>query len=134
MSSLTNQNYNSNCDEINNCRFCQILQTDEHDQIIKRGKNVTAIHKDYASKTVNFLLISNEHIKSGRDLNLSNFEEAKIWCEFLTAANHLSRGRDFGLKTVCGKNAGQTVEHLHVHVFSYDKAWFPNTSAFKDVK
>ena len=112
------------------CIFCSILKNDSNNQIIKKGPNVTAIQKHYDSKNVNFLLVSNKHIGSTRDLDLTDMSQAKIWCEFLSAARSLSGGKDYGLKFSTGKNAGQSVMHLHAHVYSYDKPWFPNKSKF----
>lgn len=112
------------------CVFCEILKDDLNNQIIKRGTNVTAIHKHYDSNNVNFLLVSNKHITSGRDLDMTDINQAKIWCEFLSAAKALSGGKDFGLKFTSGPKAGQTVMHMHAHVYSYDKPWFPNKSKF----
>lgn len=111
----------------NSCVFCDILRDPKHPRIIKRGPHVTAIHKDYPSKTVNFLLVSNSHIKNAKELNTNKLENAKIWCEFLSAAKSLSNGRDFGIKMPCGENAGQNELHMHMHIYSYDEPWFRNT-------
>ena len=118
----------------NECEFCKVLIDDKHKQIIQKGKHVTAIQKQYQSNNVNFLLISNKHMESARDLDVTNIEDAKIWCEFLTAAKALSKGKDFGLKFTCGNKSGQSVFHMHAHVFSYEKPWFPNNSLFKNTK
>lgn len=108
------------------CRFCEIIESDKNGQIIERGSLVTAITKPYHSDNTNFLIISNEHITAGRDIDLTTEAGVKLWCEFLSFAKRLANGRDFSLKTTSGRGAGQSVDHMHVHVASNEKSWFPD--------
>jgi diadenosine tetraphosphate (Ap4A) HIT family hydrolase len=105
------------------CPFCKILKNDKRKQIIKRGPNLTAIRKNYDSNTVNFMLVSNDHLDSFSDLDLTTKEGVALWREIMVAAKNLANGRDFGLKITNGKEAGQTVQHAHVHVFSHEQTW-----------
>ena len=106
------------------CPFCSILKDDKKNQIIRRGKRVTAIRKLYKSDNTNFMIISNDHVKACRDIDVITQEGAELWCEFLSFATLLANGRDFNLKISNGKRGGQTVFHAHVHVGSFDPSWF----------
>jgi len=104
------------------CIFCEILQNDKNNQIIYRGKNITAIRKNYRSETVNFLLISNKHIEKFSDLDMTIPEDLVIWTEIMTTAKNLMNDKDFGIKISNGEKAGQTIFHAHVHIFSFENS------------
>jgi len=107
------------------CVFCKILRDDKLNQVIMRGRYVTAIKKNYKSDKVDFLIIPNRHIvnlkepldKEYRDLVLS---------DTVSMANLLSGGRDWSMHINNGANSKQTVFHLHTHITSDEPvtSWF----------
>ena len=103
------------------CPFCSVLKDDKNNQIIEKGEHVTAIRKQYKSRNVNFLIISNIHHD-----NLKNMDDTGILKEIVCMANKLSKGRDWSMTINNGKNSRQTVFHLHAHISSDEDSnlWF----------
>lgn len=113
-----------NHDQKDDCVFCGILRDDQKKQIIKVGKHVTAIRKHYVSKNTNFMIITNDHYASSKDLKVVSDEKDKeIWLEILSMAQEIAGNRGFGMKFSNGKAGGQTVFHLHAHIYSDEKVW-----------
>jgi len=106
----------------NNCPFCDIVKNDPKNQIIKRGTYVTAIRKLYKSNSVNFLIVSNNHIVNLKTGN-NDTEINNILSEMRAISNELSGNKDWSIKINSGANAAQSVFHLHAHISSHDKPW-----------
>lgn len=103
------------------CSFCNVIESDVNNQIILKGKHVTAIRKLYKANNVNFLIISNEHIENMKDSSCDDKEKINnILCEIKDMANQLSGGRDWSLKINNGSNASQTEFHFHAHIYSQE--------------
>ena len=95
------------------CPFCNISK----DQIIKENKFVYAIYDKYTVNRGHILIITKEHIKdyfeASPEVKKSLFglmEECKIYLD----DKYNPDGYNIGLN--CGKEAGQTIMHLHLHL------------------
>ena len=106
---------------MNTCPFCTLLKNDTRNQILKRGKNVTAIKKLYDTTNVNFLIIPNKHI-----INLKDTENNHIITEIVDMANDISGEKDWSMTINNGQLANQTIFHLHAHIKSSElmNKWF----------
>jgi diadenosine tetraphosphate (Ap4A) HIT family hydrolase len=125
---------------MNGCVFCEVLSDCHSKQIIKRGKLVTAIRKPYRSHKANFLIIANQHIVNLHDTAI---DTGAILAEMVKMANELAaqdqepkkdkvegKPRDWSMRINNGKEADQTVFHLHAHIFSNEHWHNLETSEF----
>lgn len=111
---------------MDNCPFCKILLTPNHEQIVERGTYVTAIFKPYKSTNVNVLIVSNDHIINHKDATVE--QSSNIMSETVQMSKRLFPNTDWSMKNNNGAKADQTVFHLHTHVYSLegwpqDKKW-----------
>ena len=74
-----------------------------------------------------FLVIPKEHIGSVCEINSKNSAIiAKIFERIAVIADELGLSQGYRVVTNCGKDAGQSVEHLHFHVLGgRTMAWPP---------
>jgi len=105
--------------------FCKILQDDKLNQIIMRGRYVTAIKKLYKPKNVDFLIIPNRHIVNLKEPIDMEYRDL-VLSEIVDLANLLSGGKDWSMHINNGANSNQTVFHLHAHITSnvLMSSWF----------
>lgn len=102
---------------MNECIFCKIIAKEIPSKIIFEDDDVLVFHDINPSADVHFLIIPKEHIASM--LDLSN-KHQQLMGKIMVMANKLAleHGLNKGYKTLIntGKNGGQEVFHLHVHV------------------
>ena len=95
------------------CQFCNINQ----DQIIKKNKFSFAIYDKYPVTKGHLLIISKEHIRdyftASSKLKKAIFELTEE-CKTFLDKKYKPDGYNIGLN--CGKEAGQTIMHLHLHL------------------
>lgn len=102
---------------MSNCIFCKIIAKEIPSKIIYEDDDLLAFHDINPSADVHFLIIPKVHIESMLHLN---DEHQSIMGKIMVTANKLAleQGLQKGYKTLVntGKNGGQEVFHLHVHV------------------
>ncbi len=100
------------------CLFCKIVKKKEKTDIVHEDKNFIVI-KDIAPKApVHLLLVPKKHIPSVDELKK---EDKKLMGEAFLLAKKLASEKELkGYKLVInvGKEAGQTIDHLHIHLLS----------------
>ena len=89
------------------CIFCAISE----DKKIRRFGYWFAIRDLYPVVKDHTLFISQRHVSNADDLT------DEEWSELFPAIKSLFEGRDFNLGINRGSSAGQTIFHVHVHVF-----------------
>ena len=107
------------------CVFCRIVEKTLAAKLIHEDDYTMAFEDSDPQATVHFLVIPKQHIE--------NILEADpdILGELMSVAAKLAANKgiaDLGFRTVinCGRHAGQTVDHLHVHVLGGRQfAWPP---------
>ena len=110
------------------CIFCKIVKGDIPSNKIYEDDKVLAFHDISPEAPIHFLVIPKEHIKSANDLNEKN---AHIISHIFLVINKLVRELNIaetGYRIVnnCGKDGGQTVDHMHFHVLGQrDFKWPP---------
>lgn len=110
------------------CIFCKIANHEIPAKILFEDERLLAFHDLNPAAPTHVLVIPKRHIAS---LSAANPEDAVLLGELLLAASRAAGEtglRESGFRTVVndGKNAGQSVFHLHVHVLGgRAMAWPP---------
>lgn len=100
------------------CIFCQIAAHKAPAKIVFEDEGVVAFPDLNPQAPVHLLIISRQHLAS---LEMARVEHEVLLGHLLTVAADLARERGLdrkGFRTVInsGFSAGQTVDHLHVHL------------------
>lgn len=112
---------------MNDCLFCKIIDGDIPSDKIYEDDKVIAFKDINPQAPIHFLLVPKEHIKSANEIDESQKE---LMGHIIYMASKLARenGMDKGYRIVnnCGKDGGQTVDHIHFHVLGKrDMQWPP---------
>ncbi|MDD3267535.1 MAG: histidine triad nucleotide-binding protein [Burkholderiales bacterium] len=103
---------------MDNCIFCKISKKDIPSKIIYEDEDIFVFHDINPAAEVHFLLIPKLHITNMLELNDTH---QILMGKMIILANKLANeyGLSNGYKTQIntGKNGGQEVYHLHIHVF-----------------
>ena len=100
------------------CIFCKIVEGEIPADVVYRNDKVTAFRDINPKAPVHVLIIPNKHFDPKNDLNA---EDASVMGDMLLAAKVVagSEGVDktgFRLIINVGPDAGQEVDHLHLHL------------------
>ncbi len=110
------------------CIFCKIIDGEIPSKKLYEDDKVLAFYDISPGAPVHFLVIPKEHIKSVNELTEKN---ADIVSHIFLVINKLVRELNIsetGYRIVnnCGKDGGQTVDHIHFHVLGQrDLKWPP---------
>ncbi|BED92754.1 MAG: histidine triad nucleotide-binding protein [Candidatus Paraimprobicoccus trichonymphae] len=102
------------------CIFCDIVNNVVKAKVIYEDKKTIAFDDQEPKAPVHFLIIPKEHIES---LNFVISENSAvisyIFENIPKIFNNLNMHKsDYRIVSNCGKQAGQTVNHLHFHVLN----------------
>lgn len=110
------------------CIFCKIADGEIPSKKLYEDDKVLAFYDISPEAPVHFLVIPKEHIKSANELTEENVSViSHIFLVINKLANELNI-KELGYRIVnnCGKNGGQTVDHIHFHVLGKrDLKWPP---------
>jgi histidine triad (HIT) family protein len=112
----------------NDCIFCKIVSGDIPAQIVYRDEQVTAFQDLHPVAPVHILIVPNGHIASLGEVGPA---DAPALAGLLQTAATLAGQEDVaasGFRVVinAGPAAGQSVDHLHVHLLAgRDLSWPP---------
>jgi histidine triad (HIT) family protein len=103
-----------------NCIFCKIVEHQQQVKIVYEDEQVVAIEDIHPQAPVHLLVMPRKHLPSLRE---SEAADEPMLGRLFTVAAQLARERQLdarGYRTVInnGPWAGQTVDHLHVHVMA----------------
>ncbi len=101
------------------CIFCKIIDGSIPSTKVYEDEQVIAIKDLKPQAPVHILIIPKKHIDCVNDL--TEQDEALVGHIFLTAkkiAAQLGLSDGYRIINNCGKNAGQTVLHLHFHLLA----------------
>lgn len=110
------------------CIFCKIVNGEIPSKKIYEDDKVLAFHDISPEAPVHFLVIPKDHIQSVNDLTEKNSD---IISHIFLVINKLVRElnvNETGYRIVnnCGKDGGQSVDHMHFHVLGQrDLKWPP---------
>lgn len=103
--------------EIKDCIFCQIAQQKKEAEIIGKFQHCFAMKDQYPVSKGHLLLIPFQHIDSWFSASKEIKEEIFLASEEMKGFLHEQYQPDgYNIGMNCGKAAGQTVMHLHVHL------------------
>ncbi|MDD3773817.1 MAG: histidine triad nucleotide-binding protein [Patescibacteria group bacterium] len=105
-----------------NCIFCKIIKKEIPAKIHYEDKDIIVIKDANPKAPIHLLIIPKIHFKSLNEIKSKN---QKLLGKLLLTAQKISRKEKFdqnGYKIIIntGENAGQSVEHLHLHLLSGD--------------
>lgn len=101
------------------CIFCKIIDGSIPSTKVYEDEQVIAIKDLKPQAPVHILIIPKKHIDCVNDL--TEQDETLVGHIFLTAkkiASQLGLSDGYRIINNCGKNAGQTVLHLHFHLLA----------------
>lgn len=100
------------------CIFCKIAAGSAPAKIVYQDAEITAFYDRHPRAPVHVLIIPNRHIDSANEL--SEGDAALIGRMFLTAVrlagDHRIAENGYRLILNTGRDGGQTVPHLHLHL------------------
>ena len=104
------------------CLFCKIMNGEIPSKKVYEDEHVYAFHDIAPMAPVHVLIIPKKHVESVAALDGDNLV---IMQHLISAANTVASQlgiKDSGYRLVmnCGKDAGQTVFHLHMHLLGGD--------------
>ncbi len=106
-----------------NCIFCKILKGEIPSDKVYEDELLYAFRDIAPAAPVHVLIIPKEHIESTNALNAEHKELlGHIVLTAAKIAKDLGVAEDgYRILNNCGKNAGQTVFHLHFHLLAGDE-------------
>ena len=110
------------------CLFCKIVAGEIPAKIVKRSENALAFRDIDAKAPVHLLVIPVRHIAAVRDAKGADGE--RLLGRLLAFAAEVATdegldGEGYRIVTNTGRNAGQSVDHLHLHVLGGRKLSWP---------
>jgi histidine triad (HIT) family protein len=113
--------------EFMDCIFCKIAEGEIPSKKLYEDEKVIAFYDISPEAPIHFLVIPKKHIKS---VNEVNEENANIISHIFLVINKLVKELNIaetGYRIVnnCGKDGGQTVDHMHFHVLGQRELKWP---------
>jgi histidine triad (HIT) family protein len=102
------------------CIFCKIVSGESPSKIVYRDDLVTAFRDIHPIASTHILIVPNRHIPSVNELEAG---DETLLGHLVMVAKELSRQEgiaDSGYRLIVntGKDSGQTISHLHVHLMA----------------
>lgn len=100
------------------CLFCKIINGEIPSKKVYENDMVYAFYDIDPQAPEHIVIVPKEHIKSANELNENNIKYVSaIWQAVPEIAKQLGIDKN-GYRVVnnCGKDGGQTVDHLHFHL------------------
>ena len=99
------------------CLFCRIASGELESNVVYESAGVLAFRDINPAAPTHVLVVPKRHIASARDLSRANGELLSEMFEVI-ARIAADEGLDGGYRVVTnvGPDAGQSVDHLHIHV------------------
>jgi histidine triad (HIT) family protein len=110
------------------CLFCKIVAGEIPAKIVKRSADALAFRDIDAKAPVHLLVVPTRHIAAVRDAKGDDAEQLLGRLLAFAASVASEEGLDgegYRIVTNTGRNAGQSVDHLHLHVLGGRKMTWP---------
>lgn len=109
------------------CIFCKIAEGEIPSKKLYEDEKVIAFYDISPEAPIHFLVIPKKHIKS---VNEVSEENANIISHIFLVINKLVKELNiaetgYRIVTNCGKDGGQTVDHMHFHVLGQRELKWP---------
>lgn len=103
---------------MDDCLFCKIIARKIPASIIYEDDDIIAFNDIHPKAEVHFLVIPKQHIASMLELNNEHSEIiAKLVLKAKKLAIEHNLGNGYKTHINTGKNGGQEVYHLHIHIY-----------------
>jgi histidine triad (HIT) family protein len=113
--------------DFGDCLFCKVVRGEIKGDLIHQDDAVTVFRDINPQAPVHVLLVPNQHVASTNELGPDH--DALVGRLVRTAAEVAVREgiSDSGYRVVtnCGRQAGQTVDHLHLHLLGGRQMTWP---------
>lgn len=108
---------------VDTCIFCKIANREMETEFVAASDNVVAFNDIAPVSPVHVLIVPREHVESAHHLTS---EHSGIWQEMLDVAQTVANSTGvaesgYRLVTNIGKDSGQEVMHLHLHLLGGKK-------------
>ncbi len=109
------------------CLFCRIVAGEIPADIIHEDDLVLAFRDINPQAPTHVLVIPKHHIDSAADIGPTDGDLlARLWATIADVADREGLSRGWRVVTNVGRDAGQSVEHLHLHLLGgRPMAWPP---------
>lgn len=110
------------------CLFCKVVAGEIPARIVKRTADMVAFHDTDPKAPVHVLVIPTRHVPAVRNAGGPEGEAllGRLLAFSAAVAGELGLdGRGYRIVTNTGPDAGQSVEHLHLHVLGGRKLGWP---------
>jgi histidine triad (HIT) family protein len=110
------------------CLFCKVVAGEIPAKIVKRTADAVAFHDIDPKAPVHVLVIPTRHVPAVR--NADGADGEALLGRLLAFSAEVARelgldGRGYRIVTNTGPDAGQSVDHLHLHVLGGRKLGWP---------
>ncbi|MDD5145140.1 MAG: histidine triad nucleotide-binding protein [Candidatus Pacebacteria bacterium] len=111
---------------MNNCIFCKIIKKEVKSDLVYEDEEVIGFNDIYPKSPVHILVVPKKHIQS---VNVLKDEDKELIGKMVLVARDLAKERNifetgYRLTFNTGKDAGQTVDHIHLHLMGGKKLLF----------
>jgi len=108
---------------MDDCIFCKIIEGEIPGQIVYKNDKVTAFRDINPRAPIHILIIPNNHIDPKDDLE---YQDVRAMPDMILAAKEIAKQEgvsDSGFRLLInvGSDAGQEVDHFHMHLFAGKK-------------
>jgi len=105
------------------CLFCQIIKKEIPAKIVDEDENLISFADINPKAPVHLLIVPKKHIES---LNQIKEDDLKLLGKLILKAKELAEkfkiaGSGYKLIFNCGKDGGQVIPHLHLHLLGGKK-------------
>lgn len=100
------------------CIFCKIINKQASADIVYEDKKIIAFYDINPSASVHILIVPKKHVKSIKELSE---EDRDLMGELILTAKKVAEEQGleyYRLRINVGRQAGQIVDHLHIHLLS----------------
>ncbi len=98
------------------CVFCRIVEGRAPARLVYQDEDVTAFHDRNPQAPTHILIVPNRHL---RDVNQVKSDDAALMGRLFVVARRVAEGQglsSYRLVVNTGREAGQSVFHLHMHL------------------
>lgn len=111
----------------NDCIFCAVAAHEAPGDFVRQDHDIFAIRDVNPQAPTHVLVLPVEHITSAAHLTT---EHADLWNRMLTVAQEIARDagldeKGYRLVVNVGREGGQTVSHLHLHLLGGRQMTWP---------
>lgn len=105
------------------CVFCKIINREIPSKILFENENVIAFEDNKPVAKVHVLVIPKKHINSIIDVQETEMSYIADIHRVIKEVAKIKKIDESGFRVIvnCGKDSGQTVNHLHYHIIGGEK-------------